>query len=335
MRLVRFVVFLGVFAILNLGLVGCGNSSRPQPQPEASPPPTAAAPQPLAANVIQAAATADAPPLVPVSAAAEPSAQEKYDAALLDALNSLAEHKYPEALTSLLAAKTVQNTEEIRRQVDRVRGLIEQQMAAEQTAKDIHTVLKDGKPEEASQLATAGLQQFGATDNAPQLVQLKQQADVIGGLNAADAATCRSRYNREGEAALKENNLRAAVLAWDQALHYGEDADLRRQVEELRGRLQRYDEQRARALELRRDPAHIEDAIAALNDAAHAWDTLQVRQDIDDYNLALQKRRERFSVAEFEVRGEIGIPFAGRTEAEELLPAFKPRFDLVERAQVA
>src|SRR5262249_3804212 len=71
-----------------------------------------------------------------------------------------------------------------------------------------------------------------------------------------------------------------------------------------------------------------------LQEAEKAWDTPQVRQDIDECTLALQKRRDRVSVADFEVRGEVGIPLAGRTLAENLLPAFKPRFDLVEREQL-
>src|SRR5262249_33311093 len=86
--------------------------------------------------------------------------------------------------------------------------------------------------------------------------------------------------------------------------------------------------------ELRRDPNNLEDALAALKEAATAWDTLQIRQDIDEYTLALQKRRDRVSVAEFELRGDIGLADAGKTVAEELLPYLKPRFDLVDGPQM-
>ena len=72
-----------------------------------------------------------------------------------------------------------------------------------------------------------------------------------------------------------------------------------------------------------------------LEDAQRSWDTLQVRQEIEDYKLALLKRRDRISVADFEVRGDVGIPLAGRAVAEELLPAFRTRFDVIERAQLA
>ncbi len=34
------------------------------------------------------------------------------------------------------------------------------------------------------------------------------------------------------------------------------------------------------------------------------------------------------------MRGDIGVPGAGKTVAETLLPCFRPRFDLVEREQV-
>ena len=52
--------------------------------------------------------------------------------------------------------------------------------------------------------------------------------------------------------------------------------------------------------------------LSLLQDAVKEWDTPQVRQDLDEVGLALQNRRERLSVAEFEVRGEVGIPAAGR-----------------------
>src|SRR5262249_58502046 len=114
----------------------------------------------------------------------------------------------------------------------------------------------------------------------------------------------------------------------------GDDAAGPRQYEAPRASLAGYDENRQRAAELRRDAANLEDALAALQEAAGAWDTLEVRREIDEYTLALQKRRDTLSVADFEVRGDIGLPAAGKTIAEELLPAFKSRFDLVERGQL-
>ena len=40
------------------------------------------------------------------------------------------------------------------------------------------------------------------------------------------------------------------------------------------------------------------------------------------------------AVADFEVIGDVGIPLAGRTIAEEILPHFKSKYDLVEHSQV-
>src|SRR5262249_41532430 len=190
------------------------------------------------------------------------------------------------------------------------------------------------KAEDASRLATAGLQQFGGMDAGPELAKLKREADALTAAQADDSAARRGRFRQEGDAALQEKNLRAAAIAFEQVLQLGDDPILRRQLEDIQATLVRYDDNRRRAAELRRDPANLEEAIAALQEAARAWDTLQVRQEIDEYTLALQKRRDRISVADFEIRDDIGLPAAGRTIAEELLPAFKPRFNLVERSQL-
>jgi len=322
---------LATILLTGLVFLGCGDE-KPRPPAENADAPKAAAP--VRTEVPAEDAVGGTPLALPGHLTAEPTAQEKYDAALLDALNCMAERKYGDALGSLLAARTAANTEEVRRQIDRVRALIEQQQSADQTARDIQTVLNDGKADEAARLATAGLKQYGATEDGPRLVLLKQQADAVTGAGVADVVARRQRFAQEGEAAVRDGNLRAAALAFEQALESGDDPKLRPQLDEIRGKLARYDERRARAAELRRNPAHLDEAIAALEEAAAAWDTLQVRQDIEDYILALQKRRERISVADFEVRGEVGIPFAGRTIADELLPAFRSRYDLMERGQL-
>src|SRR5262249_23097328 len=158
-------------------------------------------------------------------------------------------------------------------------------------------------------------QQYGGTDLAETLARLKRQADALLAAQGTDPAGQRARLCAEAEAALKEKNLRAAAVALEQALQYGPDAGPSQKLQEIRTALVRYDEQRQRAAELRRAPAQLEEALAALQEAARAWDTLQVRQEIDDCTLALQKRRDRLGVADFEVRGEVGIPLAGRTLA--------------------
>jgi tetratricopeptide (TPR) repeat protein len=274
-------------------------------------------------------------PLFAPVAPPEASPQEKYDAALLDALNLMAERRHAKALTALEAARALQDTEQVRQQIERLKVVIDRQAAVDRLAQDIQTVLDAGKPDEAARLATGGLQQYGDTDAADRLIQLKRQADALLAAQVSDRTADRNRLRQEAEAALAAKNLPAAALAYDQALQYGGDPALRRQRDDCQDTLGRYNECRRRAADLRRDPANLEDALAALQEAARAWDTPQVRQEIDEYTLALQKRRDRLSVADFEVRGEVGIPVAGRVVAEELLPGFKPRFDLVERSQLA
>jgi hypothetical protein len=340
----RHFSFLALSCTLAAGLMlnGCSQQAAPPAEPATNVAPAQAV-APIVAipnsGVIPAGASTNdlvgaavVPAVFPIPA--ETSAQEKYDSALLAALNALADRKYADALTNLEAARAARDGEQVRVDIAKIKGLIDQQTAAEQTARDIQTVLNNGSAQEAERLATAGLQQFGPTDAADQLAQLKRQADALTAAQVNDNLARFQRFRQDGEAALAERNLRAAAIAFDQALSCGEDAEVRRKLTDINTALKQYDDNRARAMELRRDPANLEDAIAALQSAGQAWDTLQVRQEIDLYTLALQKRRDRISVADFEVRGEIGIPGAGRTIAEELLPAFRPRYDLVERGQL-
>jgi tetratricopeptide (TPR) repeat protein len=260
--------------------------------------------------------------------------QEKYDAAVFEALNLVADKKYPEALLSLEAAAKFRDTEFVQNEIKKLRDRIEQLAAAEQTAHDIQTVLDQGKYVEAAKLATIALQQFGSTDAAPKLIKVKQQADAIvaGGLD--DNAAKFKLFSEEGQKALDAGNLRAAAIAFEQALQYGEDAKLKAQFDALRDQLAKYDDNRQKAQDLRKDPARLEEALDLLKAAAKAWDTLQIRQDIDEYTLALQQRRDRLTVADFQVHGDVGIPDAGQVLGEALLPYFKSRFDLVERLQI-
>src|SRR5205814_1660858 len=115
-----------------------------------------------------------------------------------------------------------------------------------------------------------------------ELTRLKREADALAASGAEDAGGRLARCRAEADAALRDQNLRAAAVALEQALQLGADEDLRRRLEEVRGRLARYDEGRRRAADLRRDPAGLEEALAALHQAGQAWDTLQVRQEIDE-----------------------------------------------------
>jgi tetratricopeptide (TPR) repeat protein len=137
------------------------------------------------------------------------------------------------------------------------------------------------------------------------------------------------------EAALKENDLRAAARSLEEALRLGDDAALRAKYDGLRMKVSEYDAKRQRAAELRKDPAQLEAAILALGDAQKAWDTPDVRREIEEFTRALLDLRDRVAVADFEVRSSAEEPKVGRTVAEILLPSLKKRFDLVECAQLA
>lgn len=269
-----------------------------------------------------------------LAALPEPTKQERYEAALLESVDSLAEGKHAEALTALEKAQKYQDTGAVQREIDKIRGLLAQQAAAEKAVQDVKTVLDDGKADEAAKLAAAALGQFGGGDRADELAQLRQQADAVLTATADSNVTRRASLRAEAEAAIQGGNLRTGVVALEQAAALAEDAALTRQLDELRGRLRRYDENRRLAAEMRSDPARVEEALTRLRSAREAWDTLQVQQEIDECALILERRRDRISVADFEVRGDLGVAAASRLIAEELMPHLRPRFDLVERAQL-
>src|SRR5262249_5480644 len=93
--------------------------------------------------------------------------QEKHDALIVMALNMVADRKFPDALLILEQAQGIQDSDQVKNEIERVKSLMNQQKAADQTALDIQAVLNDGNADEAGKLATAALQQYGAGDNAP------------------------------------------------------------------------------------------------------------------------------------------------------------------------
>lgn len=314
-RLAAFPLLVG------LTLTGCNRGPTVVVVPSGAPTPVAGVPG-------EAGSPPDSPIPVP-----DLSAQERYDRAVWTAVSLLTERKYPEALAALEQAQRVQDTEQVRQEIARVKLRLDAVRAAERTTRDIQTVLTGGKPDEAARLAAAALREFGDSDASDAITRLKRQADALLTVQL-DTSARASRFRQEAEEAARANNLRAAVIAYEQAVNAG-DTGGRGRLDELRGTLTRYDDARRRAADCRRDPTRLDEALAALKDAAAAWDTPQVRQEIDECTLALQHRRERIGVADFETRGDVGAPLFGRTVAEELLPAFKSRFDLVERGQVA
>src|SRR5262249_38322480 len=110
-----------------------------------------------------------APAPLPALAATDLGQQEKYDAALLDAVNLVADGNFADALAALEAARAIQDTEQVHIEIDKVKRRVEQQAAAEQTVLDIQAVLADGTADEAAKLAAAALQNYGGTTVAVQL----------------------------------------------------------------------------------------------------------------------------------------------------------------------
>ncbi len=190
----RRLALAGLLAVLAAGpvLEGCSRQQPPSVNVtvnantggagQAAPAPVAqaaGAPAPPAAPPAAPADVAAKPPEVTPVTPPEPAPQEKYDAALLDALNYLADHRYADALASLEAARAAQDTDQVRLEIDKVKKLQEQQAAAEQTVQDIQTVLTQGKADEAADLATTALLQYGPTDAAAELAKLKREADAL------------------------------------------------------------------------------------------------------------------------------------------------------------
>src|SRR5262245_11584661 len=281
--------------LIGLSLTGCGDSGPKAVAPVEPPAPAAAEATPaVAPAVLPAGLAAAQPPTDPPPAPdADAEAQARYEAALWRAFDLIAEKKFDEALASFETARKARDTETVRREIERLKLRIDQESAADKTTSDIQTILAEGKPEDAAKLAAEALLRFGDGPDGERLASLKRQAEALLAASAGDRRTHLTRYRQEADTALREKNLRPAALALEQALAQGDDADLRRQLDEVRTKLTRYDEGRRRAAELRRDPERAEEALAALRDAAAAWDTLQVRNEMEECETALRHRRDR------------------------------------------
>ncbi len=183
-----------------------------------------------------------------ISRAAPQSPQERYDAALRDAVDQVIDQHYDKAMAALKAAQQIQDTELVRNEIAKIDDLLRQKAAAEQTVRDVQTVLDDGRPDDASRLGIDALQQFGGGgDFADNLSQQKRQADT---LVAASLSSDDERFNRfktEGDMARSTANFRAAALSYEQALRFREDPTVRATYDDTVARLSRYDDDLHRA----------------------------------------------------------------------------------------
>lgn len=273
----------------------------------------------------------------------DPDSQSRYDAALANAMELLSERKFDEALAAFEMANSIITTQTTQLAIERLIKRKDSETYAEQAANNIQVIIDEGKPEEAAKLAGEALRQFENTEVFDKLAALKRQADALLPVQADDRKARFEHFKKEFDEAMKAGNKRGAVVALEQALQNGEDDALKSKLDQLIGDLKRYDQLRERAAAARTDRSQLDEAIAALLEAQKISDTAAVRQEIEEFQALLQdelqfamrERHERLAVADFEVRGEIGFPMAGAFVADELLPAFKGRYDLVERGQWA
>src|SRR5262245_5713764 len=287
---------------------------------------------PAAGSLAETKTDPDTLPVLPKLTA--PTGQEKYEAAIARAFLLMGEKKDKEALAALQEAQAAQETDFVKTEIERLQARITRKEAAQKAADDIKEILDAGKATDAAKLAADALAQYGDSDAAETITSLKRQADALGSAALEEQAR-KQKFLDDAEAARKADNLRAAVLSYEQAVANGADAGgLKDTYEGLRTRLAKYDENRTKAAELRKDPQQLEQAVTVYKVAAESWDTPQVRQEISEVEVALNNRRDRVAIADFELVSDVGVPRAGHIVAEELVGQMRPRFDVVERSQV-
>jgi tetratricopeptide (TPR) repeat protein/TolB-like protein len=327
-----------VVLILSLVLAGCGRQADPKVEVKVEDIVVAPPGKPaVAIKLIEVEPVKSVElKLEPVPLFSAEPANEKYDAALTKALTLLADQDYAKALEAFEEAKREKDTEFVSGEIAKLHARLEGDAVAVKTVHELQIVLDTGDPKEARKLIEKALLEFGGGSQAARLIQLQAQADALVAFQTNEDAKVRfQRLRDQGQVAIQDNNLRAAVAAFQQALQIVDDAGLHEQMQELQGRLDKYDSLRRRAAELRREPNDIDDALELYKEAALAWNTPDVRHDIDDCATALSRRRDTISALDFEVQSDIGVAAAGRILAEELLPTFKSRFDIVDRSQIA
>src|SRR5262245_29895083 len=134
-RCIMRVLFLTLSMIL-AGALGCGRQNQPggdgQPEVKVDPKPQ---PQPDGANKNSVNATPAG--FLDPAQPSEAEQRDKYEAALAEALNLLADQKWQEALVALEAARTFQDNDFIQGEITRVKGRIDQQAAAQKTVQNL------------------------------------------------------------------------------------------------------------------------------------------------------------------------------------------------------
>ena len=172
----------------------------------------------------------------------ELSKEELKEAALLRAIDFLAEKNYPDALKALREAQEAKYTEAVESEIFKVKAAIDRADAADKAVTDVKTVLNDGKADEAAALAGQALEQFGGGDKAAELTKLKQQADAVVTSSTDDTDARFAALKTEADTHVEKKNLRAAVVSLEQALvdalHHAGGLSISRSSAELAQRKQ-------------------------------------------------------------------------------------------------
>src|SRR5262245_20200402 len=178
-------------------------------------------------------------PAYPPATAPTPP-QARYDAALWSASALLNEGKLPEALAALRQVQSVENTPMVADAIATTEAQLEAVTLAEQVAADIRTVLNDGRPELAAQLALDGLRVFGDGAAAAPFALLRRSAVALSA-TPAEAPAQLARLQKEVQDAAAANNLRGAALILERTATEGGNPSVKQAYDALRDRLVRYE----------------------------------------------------------------------------------------------
>ncbi|HMP17080.1 MAG TPA: hypothetical protein PKD72_08670, partial [Gemmatales bacterium] len=172
---IHVLLFSSTFFVASMLVVGCSNSKVPSPAAT----PLTSASKSSAADSEPASLAADLQDANQFLLTNASKLEEKYQQALLDALNYAAENKYPEAMAALEKARSLQDTELVREQIARVEGMLVERDTLERTLADIQAVIDQGQAEQALELVYSAMVQFPGTMETQRLMSMKRQADVL------------------------------------------------------------------------------------------------------------------------------------------------------------
>ncbi len=159
-----------------------------------------------------------------------------------EAIRLLSEKKLAEALVKFNALRALHNSDLlIPLVIESLTRRIETETNAQQTAANVQAILEAGRIDKAGHLAGDALRQFCNTDSVKDLAALKRQADSLRIARLADRNERFEYFRKEYESAAFDGNKRAALLALEHGLQFGDHADNSQRCRELRSELEQYD----------------------------------------------------------------------------------------------